>query len=42
MIETRVSAVVDTEQYGLLALLPIGTSQVSSVNFEDSVRWARE
>ena len=38
MIETRACVIVDTEQYGLAALLPIGMSQVSSVNFEDSVK----
>jgi phosphatidylserine decarboxylase len=30
--------IIDTEKYGLVALLPIGMSQVSSVNFEDTVR----
>lgn len=38
MIETRSCVIVDTEQYGLVALLPIGMSQVSSVNFEDTVK----
>lgn len=38
MIETRACVVVDTEEYGLVALLPIGMSQVSSVNLEESVK----
>ena len=37
-IETRGCVIIDTEKYGLVALLPIGMSQVSSVNFEDTVR----
>lgn len=38
MIETRGCVIVDTEEYGLVAILPIGMSQVSSVNFEDTVK----
>ena len=38
MIETRGCVIVDTGEYGLVAVLPIGMSQVSSVNFEDTVR----
>ena len=38
MVETRACVIVDTEEYGLVALLPIGMSQVSSVNFEDTVK----
>ena len=30
--------IIQTEKYGLVALLPIGMSQVSSVNFEDTVK----
>lgn len=37
-VETRGLVVLDTEEYGLVALLPIGMSQVSSVNFEESVK----
>lgn len=37
-VETRGLVVVDTEEYGLVALLPIGMSQVSSVNFEENVQ----
>jgi len=36
-IETRGCVIIENEKYGLIALLPIGMSQVSSVNFEDMV-----
>ena len=42
MIETRGCVIVETDEYGLVALLPVGMSQVSSVNFEDSVRVGAE
>jgi phosphatidylserine decarboxylase len=32
-IETRGLVVIDTHEYGLVAVLPIGMSQISSVNF---------
>ena len=38
MIETRGCVIIETKEYGLVALLPIGMSQVSSVNFEDTVK----
>ena len=38
MIETRGCVILETGEYGLVALLPIGMSQVSSVNFEDTVK----
>ena len=38
MIETRGCVIVETKEYGLVALLPIGMSQISSVNFEDTVK----
>ncbi|MDO4563366.1 MAG: phosphatidylserine decarboxylase [Clostridia bacterium] len=38
MIETRGCVILDTEEYGLVALLPIGMSQVSSVNFEKELK----
>lgn len=38
MIETRSCVIMETKDYGLIALLPIGMSQVSSVNFESSVK----
>jgi phosphatidylserine decarboxylase len=38
MIETRGCVIIETAEYGLVALLPIGMSQVSSVNFEDAVK----
>jgi len=37
-IETRGCVVIETKEYGLVALLPIGMSQVSSVNFETAVK----
>jgi len=38
MIETRGCVMLETKEYGVVALLPIGMSQVSSVNFEDTVK----
>ncbi|VVB71956.1 Phosphatidylserine decarboxylase proenzyme [uncultured archaeon] len=35
--QTRGYAIVDTGKYGLVALIPMGMAQVSSVNFEDNV-----
>ena len=37
-IETRGLVIVETDDYGLVAVMPIGMSQVSSVNFEDTVQ----
>jgi len=37
-IETRACVIVDAGEYGLVAVLPIGMSQVSSVNFEPEVK----
>jgi len=37
-LETRGCVIVDTEEYGLVALLPIGMVVVGSVNFEDQVQ----
>ena len=37
-IETRGCVILETSQYGFVALLPIGMSQVCSVNFEDTVK----
>lgn len=37
-IETRGCVILETEDYGLVALLPIGMSQVSSVNFEKNLK----
>ena len=36
-IETRGCVIVETENYGLVALLPIGMAAVSSVNLEETV-----
>lgn len=38
MIETRGCVIIETKEYGMVALLPIGMSQVSSVNFEETVK----
>lgn len=37
MIETRGRIILETPEFGLVALLPIGMSQVSSVNFENNL-----
>ena len=37
-VETRACVIIDTEKYGLVALLPIGMSQVCSVNFEKNLK----
>lgn len=36
--QTRGYVIVDTGKYGLVALIPMGMAQVSSVNFEDNVK----
>ena len=36
-VETRGSLILETEDYGLVALLPIGMAVVGSVNFEDNL-----
>ena len=37
MIETRDCAIIDTEEYGLVAVLPIGMSQICSCNWEEGL-----
>ena len=37
-IETRGCVIIETKKYGLVALLPIGMSQVCSVNFENNIK----
>lgn len=37
-IQTRGYVIVNTEKYGLVALIPVGMSQVSSVNFGKNIR----
>lgn len=37
-IETRGLAIVETDEYGLVAVMPIGMSQVASVNFEPNLK----
>ena len=41
-IETRGCVILETEEYGLVALLPIGMWPVSSVNFEDNLHVGSE
>ena len=36
--QTRGYVIVDTGEYGLVALIPMGMAQVSSVNFEENVK----
>lgn len=42
VLETRGCVIVETQDYGLVALLPIGMVVVSSVNFEPSVQVGAE
>ncbi|MGM0440673.1 MAG: phosphatidylserine decarboxylase [Chlamydiota bacterium] len=35
--QTRGYVIVDNDQYGLVALMPVGLAQVSSINFEENV-----
>ena len=42
MVETRALVVVDTHDHGLVAILPIGMSQICSCNWEDNVRVGAE
>lgn len=37
-VETRGCVILETEKYGLIALLPIGMAVVGSVNLEDNVK----
>ncbi len=38
MVETRGCVILETEEYGLVALLPIGMATVGSVNFEENIK----
>ena len=38
MIETRDCVIIDTEEYGLVAVLPIGMSQICSCNWEENLK----
>ena len=38
MIETRDCVVIDTEKFGLVAVLPIGMSQICSCNWEENLK----
>ena len=37
MVETRACAIIETENYGLVAMLPVGMSQICSVNWLPSL-----
>ncbi|MDR3127918.1 MAG: phosphatidylserine decarboxylase [Bifidobacteriaceae bacterium] len=37
-IQTRATVIVETKKFGLVALIPVGMSQISSINFEASVK----
>ncbi|MEI6750605.1 MAG: phosphatidylserine decarboxylase, partial [Bacteroidota bacterium] len=37
-IETRGCVIIDTEDFGLVAVLPIGMSQICSVKFENNIQ----
>jgi len=37
MVETRACAIIRTEEYGLVAMLPVGMSQIASVNWIPSL-----
>ncbi len=38
MIETRDCVIIDTGEYGLVAVLPVGMSQICSCNWEDTIQ----
>ena len=38
MIETRDCIILETENFGLVAILPVGMSQICSCNFEPSLQ----
>ena len=35
MVETRSCAIIETEDYGLVAMMPIGMSQICSCNWTE-------
>jgi phosphatidylserine decarboxylase len=37
-VETRGCVILETEEYGLVALLPVGIAAIASVNFENNVK----
>lgn len=37
-IQTRGLVIIDTDKYGLVGVLPVGMSQVSSINFEENIK----
>ena len=37
MVETRSCAIIETEKYGLVAMIPVGMSQICSCNWLESL-----
>jgi phosphatidylserine decarboxylase len=37
-VQTRGLVIIDTDKYGLVGVLPVGMSQVSSIKFEENIR----
>ena len=42
MVETRACAIIETEKYGLVAMMPVGMSQICSVNWLPSLHVGQE
>ena len=42
MVETRACAIIQTENYGLVAMLPVGMSQICSVNWLPSLHLGQQ
>lgn len=42
MVETRACAIIETEQFGLVAMLPVGMSQICSVNWLPTLHVGQE
>ena len=42
MVETRACAIIETKDYGLVAMLPVGMSQICSVNWIPSLHVGQE
>ena len=38
MVETRACAIIETKDFGLVAMLPVGMSQICSVNWNDTLK----
>lgn len=42
MVETRSCAIIETQDYGLVAMLPVGMSQICSVNWNPSLQVGKQ